>query len=361
MPILTAGFDVASRRYYPHAHAMSTLRITSGPGEGQSVVCDRELTVGRENADVLVDDAEMSRRHATIRPVAAGLEIEDLGSLNGTFVNGERISEPRLLTGSATVKMGLTQFALEVTASAEPLMDPQRTVISSAADEPAADLSDRTTIREVPAEEPIANVERTTIRDVPAEPVAQAPEPAGVAGDAPPPEASDRTTVRNVPTDQPADAGEGTTIRKVSDEPIVEVPDRTVVRDQPVIDVPDRTVVRDVQPPPPGVPPAGAGAPSPPGPPAGGPPAGFPPGGPPGGFPPGGPPGGFPPGGGPPFGGHGGGMPAPVRLIVKTPLKRVLPLVLKLPARARPVAVLLILLLLIAIVVGIVVLIVTLV
>jgi Inner membrane component of T3SS, cytoplasmic domain len=92
---------------------MATLRITSGPARGLSIECDRALIVGRADADLVVDDAEISRRHVAVRPVGDGIEVEDLGSLNGTFVDGERISAPTRLTPGETLKIGTTSFAIE--------------------------------------------------------------------------------------------------------------------------------------------------------------------------------------------------------------------------------------------------------
>ena len=271
---MEAEFDAIRRHPLPSGNAMSMLRITSGPAEGQRIECERELVIGREGADVIVEDWEMSRRHAAIRPVAAGLEVEDLGSLNGTFVDGQRISAATLLTAATTLKMGTTHFAVEITASDEPLLDTQRTVVSQAEREPAAgDVADRTTVRKVPTDTP-------------------SPEPVA--------EVTDRTTVRKVPAETPSDA--------------------------PIIDVADRTVVREIVP---QMPPAQRGGAA-----AGGPPAGGAPGHPPqGGTPPPGPPGGLPPGGAPP-GFPPGGPPAPVRLLLKTPFgRRLMPLLFKMRQR----------------------------
>jgi hypothetical protein len=146
---------------------MPTLTITTGPREGQSIECDRELVVGREGADLTVEDSEMSRRHATIRPVAGGLEIEDLGSLNGTFVDGKRISDVTTLTGNASLKMGVTLFAVEIPVVEEPsieeppIEDPQRTVLRKVDPEPAVDPN-RTVIRSRPVE----GVDKTVVRSV---------------------------------------------------------------------------------------------------------------------------------------------------------------------------------------------------
>ena len=92
---------------------MAILRITSRPAYGQIVECERELVIGRADADVVVDDAEISGRHAVVRPLPDGIEVEDLGSLNGTFVDDERITGPTKLTPGSTLKLGVTTFALE--------------------------------------------------------------------------------------------------------------------------------------------------------------------------------------------------------------------------------------------------------
>ena len=51
---------------------MATLVITSGQLEGRRIEVSRELVIGRENVDVEIDDAELSRRHFAVRPKAAG-------------------------------------------------------------------------------------------------------------------------------------------------------------------------------------------------------------------------------------------------------------------------------------------------
>jgi Inner membrane component of T3SS, cytoplasmic domain len=262
---------------------MPTLTITTGPHEGQSMECDRELVVGREGADLTVEDSEMSRRHATIRPVAGGLEIEDLGSLNGTFVDGKRISGVTTLTGNASLKMGITLFDVEIPVVEEP-------------EEPVVEDPQRTVLRKVDREQPPVDPNRTVIRSRPVEGV-------------------EKTVVRSVASQTPGASDGHAGGRRVSGQP--------------------------------GPAPGGQ-----PGPPAGGPPgspAGAPPG-PPAGFP-------GPPGGGPPP-----TIPLPVRLLMKSPLgMRLLPLLIKLPPRARRPVVMLVPLLLIVIVVAIVVVIVKLV
>jgi pSer/pThr/pTyr-binding forkhead associated (FHA) protein len=93
---------------------MAHLVITSGQLEGRRIEVSGELVVGRENVDVEIDDVELSRRHFAIRPVAGGLEVEDLGSRNGTRVDGTRIDGPTRVRDGAVVTVGMTTFAVEV-------------------------------------------------------------------------------------------------------------------------------------------------------------------------------------------------------------------------------------------------------
>jgi pSer/pThr/pTyr-binding forkhead associated (FHA) protein len=93
---------------------MPHLVIATGPLAGQRIRLDDELTIGREGTDVVIDDDELSRRHAALRPARGGVELEDLGSLNGTFVDGRRIEAPMLLGSGARIKMGATILHVEV-------------------------------------------------------------------------------------------------------------------------------------------------------------------------------------------------------------------------------------------------------
>ena len=102
------------------------LVFKEGPFAGRRVEVDAEVVVGREDAGLTIEDEEISRRHAVIRPSDDGIEIEDLGSRNGTFVNGARIESATQLAGGDTVKLGQTVFEVESTRAAA-------TVVSAAA------------------------------------------------------------------------------------------------------------------------------------------------------------------------------------------------------------------------------------
>jgi predicted component of type VI protein secretion system len=90
----------------------ATLTIQGGPRAGEEIEVTEELVIGRHGVDVTIDDGEMSRRHAALRPAGDAVEIEDLGSLNGTFVNDTRITEPTRLSHGDVVRIGQTNLAV---------------------------------------------------------------------------------------------------------------------------------------------------------------------------------------------------------------------------------------------------------
>ena len=92
---------------------MAKLRAISGPLAGQTIEVENELVIGRQESDVTIDDLELSRHHAVVRRHANRLQVEDLGSSNGTFVDGTRIEEPTLLGGGAEIRIGATVLVVE--------------------------------------------------------------------------------------------------------------------------------------------------------------------------------------------------------------------------------------------------------
>src|SRR4051812_37256756 len=86
------------------------LRITAGPDAGKTVdVEGDEFTIGRDpSCSLALADGKASRRHAAIRPAPDGRgTLYDLGSSNGTFVNGQRVQSV-LLGGGERIQIGDT-------------------------------------------------------------------------------------------------------------------------------------------------------------------------------------------------------------------------------------------------------------
>jgi hypothetical protein len=89
-----------------------TLKITAGPLAGQDLQVENSVVIGREG-DLVIQDPEISRRHATIRVVDGTLVIDDLQSLNGTWVNERRIELPTLLAPGDIINLGNTTIAVQ--------------------------------------------------------------------------------------------------------------------------------------------------------------------------------------------------------------------------------------------------------
>ncbi|MCJ7433556.1 MAG: FHA domain-containing protein [Anaerolineales bacterium] len=88
--------------------AQFQLVMRSGPTPGATYPLEGDqLTIGRDSSNgVAINDAEMSRKHARLTFQGGKYVIEDLGSTNGTFVNGQRLSGPFVLKGGDVVSFG---------------------------------------------------------------------------------------------------------------------------------------------------------------------------------------------------------------------------------------------------------------
>lgn len=77
------------------------LVVLRGPNTGaRFLLDDDEVTSGRHpDSDIFLDDVTVSRRHARFTREQGHFVVRDIGSLNGTYVNRERIDEARLTTG----------------------------------------------------------------------------------------------------------------------------------------------------------------------------------------------------------------------------------------------------------------------
>jgi hypothetical protein len=108
----------ASGLVAPRAPTFGALVVLKSQAleEGDRFELDSQsLTVGRgsPNDIELRDDEFASADHARVEPRRDGVWIEDVGSTNGTFVNGTRIERPRRLTPGDVIRVGETDLRYE--------------------------------------------------------------------------------------------------------------------------------------------------------------------------------------------------------------------------------------------------------
>ncbi len=76
---------------------------------------DRVVVIGRQSdCDVVVNDPAASRRHLTLKVEPEGVWLEDLGSQNGTWLNGQRVAKPVCLKTGDWFRIGRDEFTVRV-------------------------------------------------------------------------------------------------------------------------------------------------------------------------------------------------------------------------------------------------------
>jgi len=105
------------------------LTVVDGPGRGESYAIDpaepNKVLVGSSPAcELKLEDASVSRRHLALEPVSQRLKLRDLGSANGTEVDGLVVIEA-MLRGGETLRVGQTSIRCERSESAKPRGLPQ--------------------------------------------------------------------------------------------------------------------------------------------------------------------------------------------------------------------------------------------
>jgi FHA domain len=100
-----------------HGLRPTRLLVLASPelGPGETIEVAAPTVVGRDAASGirLERDEFVSARHARIEPRPEGAMVDDLGSTNGTFVNGSKVKRPKLAKVGDVIKIGATELQVE--------------------------------------------------------------------------------------------------------------------------------------------------------------------------------------------------------------------------------------------------------
>jgi pSer/pThr/pTyr-binding forkhead associated (FHA) protein len=111
-----------------------SIVFTEGPLAGQRFALDRdETTLGRRDCDVSIEDRQVSRRHLSLRPAGQQLDVEDLGSSNGTLVNGQRITGTVRAADGDVVRVGTSELIVQVEVPRDPTLPPMPSPVAAGA------------------------------------------------------------------------------------------------------------------------------------------------------------------------------------------------------------------------------------
>ncbi|MEW5868659.1 MAG: FHA domain-containing protein [Chloroflexota bacterium] len=115
---------------------VALLVAQAGPLNGQRWALRKSLLLGRESTcDIVIADRQISRHHARIHVSINGVLLEDLGSKNGTHLNGKAIKERTQLQDGDVIQIALAQKFIYLSSDATVPLDAQDTAIQTIPDE----------------------------------------------------------------------------------------------------------------------------------------------------------------------------------------------------------------------------------
>lgn len=119
------------------------VTILQGPTPGRVMpIAEEGSVIGRgQSADLQVDDPKMSRQHARLEPTESGIRVEDLGSRNGTLVQGLAVAEAEEVEDGALIQCGQTLMRLQLRNSSE--VEAARRLYESSVRDPLTSLYNR--------------------------------------------------------------------------------------------------------------------------------------------------------------------------------------------------------------------------
>lgn len=151
------------------------LVMRAGPNPGKVFALDRsDISIGRgANNTFVINDAEISRNHARLTKSEEGYLIEDLGSTNGSFINGRRISGQQALNSGDSLQLGEN-----VILSYEVVGEGEEATVVAGAERPAPEPPPTPAPRRAPPAQPKP---APVVQPAPAQPVYAGQVPPGPA------------------------------------------------------------------------------------------------------------------------------------------------------------------------------------
>ena len=154
-------------------------KLEAADDQAQSVTVDRDMLVGRhQNADMVLQAADVSRRHAGLSLKDNALWVQDLNSSNGTFVNDVRIAVETEVNNGDSLRFASVQYTAQVIEDvvaevvqpiiAEVAAEPEKIIVAETVVEPVIATSEK--IETVIEAEKTTEAEKTEVQEV-AEPV----------------------------------------------------------------------------------------------------------------------------------------------------------------------------------------------
>ncbi|HUQ71223.1 MAG TPA: FHA domain-containing protein [Planctomycetaceae bacterium] len=125
---------------------MFDLVVMGGKLEGKRLLLplEKDIVIGRdEDCQIVLQSTQVSRKHCQLRRTELGVQVKDLTSQNGTFVNDVPIESETLLVLGDTLRIGAVVFEVHAHATNEAVWKAQQEKKSPAGNQKSAEISDR--------------------------------------------------------------------------------------------------------------------------------------------------------------------------------------------------------------------------
>lgn len=104
------------------------LIAQTGPLEGQRWLISERIIIGRDpTCDIVISDRQVSRHHVRLTPTEAGILLEDLGSKNGTHLNGDILQDSKILQDVDNIQVAFVQQFTYLSSDATMPLDEEET------------------------------------------------------------------------------------------------------------------------------------------------------------------------------------------------------------------------------------------